>query len=114
MDDEVTVVRIYLREADHGKRTNLLKELYNILHEQHGVHRVVVFRGIEGFDERGESHASDMLRINVALPLVVEFFDKPDVADAALALIDGLVPAGHILTWRASVRGMPPAPGGAG
>jgi hypothetical protein len=35
------------------------------------------------------------------------------VVDAALALLDGLVPAGHILTWRAEMRKLPaPAPAG--
>jgi CrcB-like protein, Camphor Resistance (CrcB) len=41
------------------------------------------------------------------LPLVVEFCDKPSVAEAALRLLDGLVPAGHILTWRAQQHPTP-------
>lgn len=109
MDDEVTVVRIYLREADQGKRRTLMQELLNILHDQQRVQGVVVFRGIAGFGDSGEIHASDMLRLNVDLPLVVEFFDTPKVVDAALALLDGLVPAGHILTWRADLRKRPVA-----
>ena len=65
---------------------------------------LVVFRGIAGFGDSGEVHASDLLRLNVDLPLVIEFFDTPKVVDAALALLDGLVPAGHILSWRAELR----------
>jgi PII-like signaling protein len=101
---EVTVVRIYLREADHGKHKTLMQEVFNILHDQQRVQSLVVFRGIAGFGDSGEVHASDILRLNVDLPLVIEFFDTPQVVDAALALLDGLVPAGQILSWPAILR----------
>ena len=101
METEVTVARIYLREADHGKRRTLMREVLNILHDQQRVQSLVVFRGVAGFGDSGEVHASDLLRLNVDLPLVIEFFDTPNVVAAALALLDGLVPAEHILTLRA-------------
>ncbi len=101
MDDEVMVVRIYVREADHGRRRSLMQEVLNILHDQHRVQGVIVFRGIAGFSEDGMVHAADLLRLNVDLPLVIEFYDRPAVAEAAIALLDPLVPAGHILFWRA-------------
>ena len=101
MDNEVMVVRIYLRETEHGRRKTLMQEVLNILHDQQRVQGVTVFRGIAGFGASGEVHAADMLRLNVDLPLVIEFFDTPSVAQAALALLDGLVPGGHIVSWRA-------------
>ncbi len=109
MDDKVTVVRIYLREADQGKRKTLMQEVLNILQDQQRVQSLVVFRGIAGLGDSGEVRASDLLRINVDLPLVIEFFDKPNVIDAALALLDGLVPAGQILTWQAKPHRLPEA-----
>ena len=87
MEDEVMVVRIYLRETEHGKRKTLMQEIMNILHDQQRVQGVIVFRGIAGFGESGEVHAADMLRLNVDLPLVIEFFDKPNVVKAALGLL---------------------------
>lgn len=102
MDNEVMMVRIYLHEAEHGKRKTLMQEVLNILHDQQRVQGVIVFRGIAGFGESGEVHAADLLRLNVDLPLVIEFFDKPQVAQAALGLLDGLVPPDHILSWRAA------------
>ena len=101
MDNEVMVVRIYLRETEHGRRKTLMQEVLNILHDQQRVQGVIVFRGIAGLGETGEVHASDLLRLNVDLPLVIEFFDTPSVAQAALKLLDGLVPTGHVLSWRA-------------
>ena len=102
METEVTVVRIYLSEADHGRHKNLMQEILNILHDQHRVKAVTVFRGIAGFGDTGEVHASDILRLMVDLPLVIEFYDKPAVVEAALGLLSGLVPAGHIVHWRAT------------
>lgn len=98
------IVRIYLRETEHGRRRTLMQEVLNILHDQQRVQGVVVFRGIAGLDESGEVHAADLLRLNVDLPLVVEFFDKPSVAEAAIELLEAIVPANHILCWRAAQR----------
>lgn len=109
MNDDVTVVRIYIKESDHGRKKSLMEELLNILQDQHQVHGVVVFRGIAGFGSKGAVHSADLLRLTVDLPLVVEFYDKPEVVDAALALISDIVPAGHILQWRATCRGFGPA-----
>ena len=101
MDNEVMMVRIYLRESDHGRRRTLMKEILNVLHDRQRVQEVIVLRGIAGFDESGEVHAADLLRLNVDLPLIIEFFDTPSVAQAAIALLDEIVPTGHILSWRA-------------
>jgi len=102
MDDDVTIVRIYIKESDHGRKRPLMEEIMNILHDQHRVRGVVVFRGIAGFGSKGEVHSADLLRLMVDLPLVIEFFDKPAVAEAAIGLLNGLVPADHIVKWRAA------------
>jgi hypothetical protein len=101
MEQEVMMVRICLSEAEHGKRKTLMQEVLNLLHDQNRVQGVIVLRGIAGFGDSGEVHASDMLRLNVDLPLVVEFFDTPQVAAAAVALLTKIVPPSHIVSWKA-------------
>ncbi len=104
METDVTVVRIYLHEADHGQHKSLMEEILNILKKQHEVRGVTVFRAVAGLDESGEVRASDLLRLMVDLPLVIEFFDAPKLAEAALAALDGLVPPGRIVHWSAHCR----------
>ena len=92
MSNEMLMVRIYLSEADHGKRRTLMQEILTLLQDRHAVQGVTVFRGIAGFGASGEVRADDILRLNVDLPLVIEFFDEPKVAEAAIGLFDDLVP----------------------
>ena len=108
MDDEVTVARIYIHEADQGKRKSLMQEILNILHDQQRMQGVVVFRGIAGSGDSGEIRASDILRLNVDLPVVIEFFDRAEIVQAALGLLDSLVPPGQVIFWPATRRGGPP------
>jgi uncharacterized protein len=105
MANDVLMVRIYLSETDHGRRRTLMREILSILHDRHAVQGVTVFRGIAGFGADGEIHADDMLRLTIDLPLVIEFFDEPEVAEAAIHLLDDLVPGGHIVSWPAKRYG---------
>ena len=99
METDVTIVRIYLHEADHGRRKSLMEEILNILQKQHEVRGVSVFRAIVGMDESGEVHATDFLRLMVNLPIVVEFFDEPKRVEAVLGALDGLVQSSQIVRW---------------
>ena len=98
----VTIARIYLTEADHGAHRARRQEILTILHEQHRVRGVTVFRGIAGFGDSGEVHASDILRLKVDLPIVIEFFDQPAIVDEAIKLIATMVPEGRIVRWSAT------------
>lgn len=104
MDADVTVVQIYLTEAEQGRRKNLIHEVLTLLHDKHRLKQVTVFRGVAGSGERGESRAADVLRVLVDLPLVVEFYDKPAVVEAVLPILKQMIPNGRFLSWNASIR----------
>lgn len=104
MATEVIVVRVYLHEADHGRRKNLMQEILSLLHGQQRVRAVTVFRGIAGIGDSGEVHASDILRLMVDLPIVIEFFAEPPIVDAVLESLRGLLPEGRIVSWPALCR----------
>ena len=108
MDKPMIMVRVYISEADHSKQTkhNLLDEIMQLLHDQHRVHGVTVFRGISGFGSKGIVHSADLLRLTVKLPLVVEFFDEEPVAHAAIKALEDLVPSGHLVHWPIQTRVM--------
>ena len=98
----VTIARIYIREGDKIENHNLMQEIFKLLHDEHKVHGVTVFRGVAGFGSRGgEVHAEDLLRLVVHLPLVLEFYDDPEVVASLLSRIQQMVPAGHIVSWTA-------------
>jgi len=98
-ESDVAIVRIYLHEAEHGRHKSLMQAILDILQEQHEVRGVTVFRAIAGLDQSGEVRASDLLRIMVDLPLVIEFFDTPERVETILAALDSLIPAGRIIRW---------------
>ena len=106
MDKEMLLVRIYLSEADQGRRHNLLDEIMAKLHDEHRVHGVTVLRGIAGFGAKGTVHSADLLRLTQRLPLVVEFFDEPAVVKQALAALQTLIPSGHVISWPVTCRVM--------
>lgn len=101
MQNDILIVRIYISEADHGRRKTLMREILALLQDRHAVQGVTVFRGIAGFGASGEVRADDILRLNVDLPIVIEFFDNPNVVEAALRLLNDMIPGGHIVYWPA-------------
>lgn len=95
----IKFVRVYLSEAEKHRNHNLMQLIFKRLHDDQKIHGVTVFRGIAGFGSHGEVRAADLLRINVNLPLIVEFFDDPQAVDEALEWLREEVPQGHIVAW---------------
>lgn len=108
MSADVLMVRVYLSESDHGRRRASMREILSALHDRQAVKGVTVFRGVAGFGADGEVHADDLLRLSLDLPLVIEFFDEPEAAMAAVRLLETMVAPGHIVSWPAKRSGAAP------
>lgn len=100
----VKLARIYFKEGEKTQdHHDLMKELFHLLHDEHKVRGVSVFRGVAGFGTHGIVHADDLLRLNVHLPLVLELFDRPEIVDNVMPRLRELVPAKHIICWKAEM-----------
>jgi hypothetical protein len=91
---DVTIVRVYLAEGrDHvGK---ILKWL-----EKETV-RFTVFRGVAGLGSDNRLHKASLLDLSSELPVVIEFFDKPQRAEQIIEQLETMVKPDHIVTWQA-------------
>lgn len=90
----VTVVRIYVRESEH-----LLDKVIKFLQDDVELAGATVLRGIEGFSNGGEVHPSFLLDLSLDLPLVIEFFDEPERAQAVVNSLVRRFPLRHIVSW---------------
>jgi len=95
---QVTMVRIYLTEAD-----KMIDTLLKRLHDWEKVRGVTVFRGITGFGKSGVMHSSQLLDMSLNLPVIVEFFDEASKVDAILEHLSSTIEPGHIVSWAAEL-----------
>ena len=95
---KVTVVRVYLSEGEH-----LQQPLLKRLHDIERVRGVTVFRGISGFGESGRIRGAGLLDLSLDLPVVVEFYDAPEVIERVLAHLQDILPQGHVLRFSAEL-----------
>ncbi len=96
---EVTMVRVYCTEADHKYRT-----LMTLLHDKEQVAGVTAFRGIAGFGASGRVHESGLLDVSLNLPIIIEFFDRPEKIAMIMNDLHELVSPGHMVSWSANVN----------
>ena len=96
---DVQVVRIYLTEGEKQ-----FQQLMALLHDEEKVCGVTAFRGISGFGRSGRIHSSTLLDLSLDLPIVLEFFDRPEKVAAVLEDLDRILEPGHIVTWPATVN----------
>ncbi|AAU92081.1 MULTISPECIES: DUF190 domain-containing protein [unclassified Methylococcus] len=98
----VRIVRIYLREGEH-----LLSKLLKFLHEEEKVAGVTVLRGIAGFSTDGKIHTASLVDLSLDLPLIVEFYDRPDRIEAVMDKLTHRLVLAHVVSWDATVHVSP-------
>lgn len=98
IERDVLMIRIYLSE--HEGR---LPKVLSLLHDDLKVSGLTVFRAMSGYGSSGKWHSASLVDLSLDLPLVVEFFDEPVLARAALERLDSICKPGHVVEWPARV-----------
>jgi PII-like signaling protein len=93
-----TMVRVYLHE-----REPQVRGIMRVLHDELKVSGVTAFRGIAGFGASGHWHMASVVDLSLDLPVVIEFFDEPARARAALERLTALCKPGHVVEWPVKV-----------
>lgn len=96
MSDDVTMVRIYCTEGEHK-----MKETLSYLHDVEQVAGVTAFRGVAGFGRSGKMHTASLLDLSLDMPIVIEFFDRPEKISAVMAHLRSKIDPGHMVHWPA-------------
>lgn len=96
---EARLVRVYLNESDHS-----MKRLLDCLHDELQVCGVTVMRGIAGYGKSGVVHTASLMDLAADLPLILEFFDRPERAQLAIERIREIVEPGHVVSWPVTVE----------
>jgi hypothetical protein len=91
---ELILVRVYLTEGQAG-----LSEMVDWLEKDSNVQGFTIFRGIAGKGDSGEMHTATLLDLSASLPIVIEFFDKPDTIKTILEHLQTFVSPDHIISW---------------
>lgn len=96
---QALMVRVYLAESDRA-----LNRILHCLHDELHVSGVTVTRGIEGYGDSGVVHTASLVDLSADLPLVLEFFEEPARARAAMERIAEFVAPGHMVSWPVTVE----------
>ncbi len=96
MTDEVIMVRIYCTEGEHK-----MKKTLSYLHDVEKVAGVTAFRGIAGFGRSGRMHTASLVDLSLDMPVVIEFFDRPDKARRVVEHLRNKIDPGHLVYWNA-------------
>jgi len=97
--NDVILVRVYCSEKGRQHQ-----KIIDLLHRDHRVAGVTAFRGIAGFGKSGHLHEAGLLDVSLDLPVVIEFFDRPDKVADVLSVLNDMLGPGHIVSWPAQAN----------
>jgi PII-like signaling protein len=96
----LTLVRIYVRESEH-----LLERVVRYLHNDTQAAGITVLRGIEGHAGSDRPQPAFLVDLSLDLPIIIEFLETPERADAIIHSLIRRFPLPHIVSWPAFGHG---------
>jgi PII-like signaling protein len=96
------LLRIFVDESDKYGASPLYKWIVRKAKE-HGLSRVTVLRGKEGFGAHGKIHTAKIFRLSDQ-PIVIEIVDAHVKVDAFIPIIDGAITHGLAVLKEVEVR----------
>jgi CBS domain-containing protein len=102
-------VRIYLSEDDRREGKLLHRAVLELLRAERAA-GATVLRGVEGFGAAGRLHASALVDVAAALPLVLEWIDGPAEVERILPRVLSLVGQGLVTVEDVEVALLSPRP----
>ncbi|USG99023.1 DUF190 domain-containing protein [Thermococcus argininiproducens] len=88
-------MRIYIGENDSWHGRPLYKVIVERLREM-GLAGATVYRGIYGFGKKSRVHSSDVLRLSMDLPIIIEAIDRGHMIEKAINEIKTIIKDGMI------------------
>jgi len=90
LPEEGQLLRIFIGESDRYKGQPLYEWLVNEA-KRTGLAGATVLRGLAGFGAKSRIHTSNILRLSLDLPIIVEIVDRPERIDEFLKVVDDVV-----------------------
>jgi uncharacterized protein len=103
LPEEGQLLRVFIDETDRQDGLPLYEWIVKEARRR-GLAGATVFRGIAGFGASSRIHTSNILRLSLDLPMVVEIVDKPERIEAFLSILDEVVKEGLVTVEKAHIK----------
>ncbi len=103
LPEEGQLLRIFIGESDRHGGLPLYEWIVREARRR-GLAGATVLRGIAGFGAGSRIHTANILRMSLDLPIIVEIIDKPELIEAFLPVVDGVVKEGLVTTEKAHIK----------
>lgn len=103
LPEEGQLLRIFLGESDRYEGLPLYEWIVREARRR-GLAGATVLRGIAGFGAASRIHTTNILRMSLDLPIIVEIIDKPELIEAFLPVVDAAVKEGLVTTEKTNIK----------
>ena len=103
LPEEGQLLRIFVGESDRYEGLPLYEWIVRRAREQ-GLAGATVLRGIAGFGAASRIHTSNILRLSLDLPVIIEVVDRPERIEAFMPLVDAAVKEGLVTLEKATIK----------